>query len=245
MAFRSAFNCEFKSDVYSTPAPDGTMLYVECENTFNDIPPQLWQYDVNSSASDDYAGGVIKPTSVSGNGRWLRRGVFNHQANWNEASATSPAYINNKPALAAVATSGSYNDLSNTPSIPSTSRTTSGQTLSLVGTGATGTQIDATKDCTVRVSCSVSCTSTIGGASTSLIELKINSTNSATEGTWTTVAFLGTDQTITLALALQSVQVVRGQLTADVPAGWYVKLVNSGTGTHAEQFLSGQKTIYG
>lgn len=28
-------------------------------------------------------------------------------------------------------------------------------------------------------------------------------------------------------------------------AGWYVKLVNSGTGTHSEAFVSGQKTIYG
>lgn len=42
----------------------------------------------------------------------------NVQANWNEADSTDDAYIQNKPSLAAVATSGSYNDLTDTPVIP-------------------------------------------------------------------------------------------------------------------------------
>ena len=124
-------------------------------------------------------------------------------------------------------------------------RTTSTLTLSLVGTGATGTQISATKDSTVRCSVSTSTTSTIGGPSTSVIALKICSTNNATEGSWTTVGTIESDQTITLAVALQSVQVVKGQLCSDVPAGWYVKLVNSGTGTHSESVLTCQQTVYG
>lgn len=124
-------------------------------------------------------------------------------------------------------------------------RTTSTQTLSLVGTGATGTQISATKASTVRFSVSTSTTSTIGGASTSLVSLKKCATNSATEGNWTTVAVLENDQTITLALVLQSLQVMKGQLATDLDAGWYVKLVNSGSGTHSEAFISGEKTIYG
>lgn len=40
------------------------------------------------------------------------------QSNWNVTDTTSGAYIANKPNFAAVATSGSYNDLSNTPTIP-------------------------------------------------------------------------------------------------------------------------------
>ena len=40
------------------------------------------------------------------------------KANWNETNSSSDAYIQNKPSLATVATSGSYNDLSNTPTIP-------------------------------------------------------------------------------------------------------------------------------
>ena len=43
----------------------------------------------------------------------------NVQANWTETNSSSDAYIQNKPTLAAVATSGSYNDLADQPTIPS------------------------------------------------------------------------------------------------------------------------------
>lgn len=143
-----------------------------------------------------------------------------------------------------ISVTGSYPNFTVT-NTSSTTRTTSTLSLSLVGTGATGTQISSTKDSTVRCTVSTSTTSTIGGPATSVVALKICSTNNATEGSWTTVATFESDQNITLAVALQSVQVVKGQLCADVPSGFYVKLVNSGTGTHAESFLSGQQTIYG
>ena len=51
-------------------------------------------------------------------------GFTQAQADWNQADATAPDYIKNKPTipvvptLATVATSGSYNDLSDKPSIP-------------------------------------------------------------------------------------------------------------------------------
>jgi hypothetical protein len=40
------------------------------------------------------------------------------EKDWNETLSTSPYFIKNKPVLATVATSGSYNDLSNKPTIP-------------------------------------------------------------------------------------------------------------------------------
>jgi len=40
------------------------------------------------------------------------------QSNWNETVTTAPSYIQNKPNLATVATSGSYNDLSDKPTVP-------------------------------------------------------------------------------------------------------------------------------
>ena len=40
------------------------------------------------------------------------------QADWTEADDTDPSYIQNKPTLATVATSGSYNDLLDQPQIP-------------------------------------------------------------------------------------------------------------------------------
>lgn len=42
----------------------------------------------------------------------------NVQSDWNESAADSGAFIKNKPSLAAVATSGNYNDLQNKPTIP-------------------------------------------------------------------------------------------------------------------------------
>ena len=42
----------------------------------------------------------------------------NVQSNWNETNTSSDAYILNKPTLSTVATSGSYNDLTNKPTIP-------------------------------------------------------------------------------------------------------------------------------
>ena len=59
------------------------------------------------------------------------------QADWNESDNTKEDYIKNKPdlsiyaqssSLATVATSGSYNDLSNTPTIPTAGTITSGST---------------------------------------------------------------------------------------------------------------------
>jgi hypothetical protein len=40
------------------------------------------------------------------------------QANWTQTNTSADDYIKNKPTLATVATSGSYNDLSNKPTIP-------------------------------------------------------------------------------------------------------------------------------
>lgn len=42
----------------------------------------------------------------------------NVQSDWSQADNTADDYIKNKPNLATVATSGSYNDLSNKPTIP-------------------------------------------------------------------------------------------------------------------------------
>lgn len=177
--------------------------------------------------------------------------------------------LSGKPTLATVATTGAYADLTgkpsipaaqvqsdwnastglgvilNKPDIPSTARTTTSQSMSLVGTGATGTQISSTKDSQVRFTVSTSTTATIGGASTSNIVLKKCATNSATESDWATMAEAENTQTITLAIILQSLQGTKQQLVGDIPAAWFCKLVNSGSGTHAETFIRGEKTVFG
>ncbi len=44
--------------------------------------------------------------------------IMASQADWTQATSSNPSFIKNKPTLATVATSGSYNDLSNKPTIP-------------------------------------------------------------------------------------------------------------------------------
>lgn len=170
-------------------------------------------------------------------GDW--NGYFQFDANqtqipyiYNDVTSTTIANINS--ALSGKASSSSVNRVTSTLSASLTT-----------GTGATGTQIHATKDSTVRATCSVSTTATIGGASTSLVIAEICDTNSSTPGDWIEVARIENDQTITLAIALQSIQTTKGQINFDLPGGWYYKLRNSGTGTHTEAYVSGQKTIYG
>lgn len=257
------------------PTVDGELEILMGDTAIGDYPPTWWQWDVNSPATDNYSAGnlstttVIKPTLQGGNGRWLKRGTL--PINTSYLPEVTNLYYTNARARAALSqgtgigynsstgvitnsspdqtvvitgTTGTYPTFA-LPTIPSVTRTTSTQSLSLVGTGATGTQISSTKDSTVHVCVSTSTTSTIGGPASSVVTLKKCSTNSATEGDWTSVGMVQSDQTITLAVVLQSVQVVRGMMTTDLPAGWFVKLVNSGSGTHSETFVSGEKTIYG
>lgn len=128
---------------------------------------------------------------------------------------------------------------------PPAVRTTSSLGLSIVGTGATGTQISSTKDSSVKLNVSTSATASIAGAAISTVTLKKCATNSATEGNWTTAGILETSQSYSLAVAIQGVTGSKGQLVSDIPSGWYVKLVSSGSGTHAETSISGEQTIYG
>ena len=73
----------------------------------------------------------------------------NVQSNWTETNTSSDAYIKNKPTLSTVATSGSYNDLSNKPTIPSVpSNLVTGSSVSYIIWVGTQSQYDSlpTKD---------------------------------------------------------------------------------------------------
>lgn len=71
--------------------------------------------DVNISSQTD--GQAIVWDNLTN--KWVAKTIISGvQSNWAETDPTSLAYIQNKPNLATVATSGSYNDLSNKPTIP-------------------------------------------------------------------------------------------------------------------------------
>ncbi|MCS8058069.1 hypothetical protein N0406_03540 [Pseudomonas aeruginosa] len=88
---RNATNNGWVTRLMASPPTDGVLLY----NTTTLLPQ--W---VTLGSGLSISSGVLVPT----------------QADW--AALTGPSVVLNKPSLSAVAASGSYNDLSNKPSIP-------------------------------------------------------------------------------------------------------------------------------
>lgn len=116
--------------------------------------------------------------------------------------------------------------------------------ISLVtGTGAVGTQISSTQASWVAITGSVSTTATIGGASSGDIIIEVAPTNSATSGDWVEWGRIGNSQTISLALALNSVQVTKGQVMAFLPIGYWVKARTNGSGTVSYSLLDAKQIL--
>jgi len=83
-----------------------------------------WQYIVSVAGTQNLGAGSVAYAAgdqIIHNGSVYIRipaQTAQVQANWTETNSALPAFIQNKPTLATVATSGSYNDLSNKPAIP-------------------------------------------------------------------------------------------------------------------------------
>lgn len=130
MAAQVYNGADFKQDLYDRITGDGELMLLQSNTTLGDSTHSIWQYVASSTATDDFANGVVKPTLQGGSGRWLRRykwAIVATSGNYSDLSgtpnlstvATTGAYgdLSGKPSLATVATSGSYNDLSNQPTI--------------------------------------------------------------------------------------------------------------------------------
>lgn len=142
-------------------------------------------------------------------------------------------------------TSGAVDFIKNKPTIPSVLKTSSAFSLALTGSGATGTQIHATKDAETGITYKTSTTCTLAGSNTSVVQVKTCSTNSATESDWVEMGRTEQDQPTGISLTVGQIVAQVGQVVVPVPAGWFVKAVASGTGTHAETSVGGWKTIFG
>lgn len=148
--------------------------------------------------------------------------------------------------FAAVATSGSYNDLSNKPTIPSVTRTTSYPSLSLqTSTGAVGTQLSSTRDGVIRCSVTITTQISLSGNSTGYVVAEVAPTNSATAGDWVEAGRVTSGQTGTLVVGLTLNQLGGGQVSADVPAGYYAKFRSVNTNGTPSYTVNGcQQTLY-
>lgn len=109
-------------------------------------------------------------------------------------------------------------------------------------TSSTGFLVDASQDSLVSYDVDLSSTSTIGGASAVTVFLETADTNSTTPGDWTTIGKVSNGQTITLAIALQSVQTSTATLSKVVPAGKYVRLRSTISGTSSATIAYSQET---
>lgn len=126
-----------------TPTVDGNVLYItdngELEvdsysvevviteaSSPNAKRRSRWNYIVDVYDSNEKVVDFFDNFPDWGQGAILQGSIFygtgggggGVQSDWNETNTSSLAYIKNKPNLATVATSGSYNDLSNKPTIP-------------------------------------------------------------------------------------------------------------------------------
>lgn len=126
-------------------------------------------------------------------------------------------------------------------------RTSSAFTPSLVtSTSGGGTQISSTKASTVRTSITINTSVSLSGNATGYVVAEIAATNSSTVGDWTEVGRSPSGQSGTLVIGLTLNQTGGGQVSADVPAGYYVRYRSVNTaGTPTYTVTAGQKTIYG
>lgn len=99
-------------------------------------------------------------------------------------------------------------------------------------TSALGVQVSTTTGSWVAVNGSVTTTASILGSSTGDIILQTSPTNTATS-TWSEWGRIGNAQSYSLAVAIQGVQTTKGQIMAWVPAGYYLRALQSGSGTVA------------
>lgn len=114
----------------------------------------------------------------------------------------------------------------------------------VTATNQQGFQISTSQPAVVSYSISISTTATIGGTSSGNVYLEIAATNSTTPSDWTAIGQIGNGQTISLAVALQSIQLITGQLMGCVPAGYYARIrSNNVSGTPIYTYMNGQEVL--
>lgn len=99
--------------------------YVDQMDAFIPDPPMATgTLYVSFGLRDQYGLGVRRFLWYEPDTAPIFDGYDPNQSDWNQTSPTDSSYIKNKPNLATVATSGSYNDLSNKPTIPTVNNAT-------------------------------------------------------------------------------------------------------------------------
>lgn len=125
-----------------------------------------------------------------------------------------------------------------TPPTPNTVTINSGITRPVNSTTYT---VSTTNNARVYYTIDISCTASIGSASTGDVLLQY-STNGGS--TYVSVGELKNSNTVTLAIVLNSVTVQRGVIAAEIPANALCRLVSTVAGTTTITYITGQETTY-
>lgn len=142
--------------------------------------------------------------------------------------------INTVP-MPTVANSGSYTDLLNTSSIQTIPTINSSVTRPINSTTFT---VSTTKMSIVFYTVNVSCTATIGSMATGKVSLQY-STNSGS--TWIDVSDVSNSNTVSVAVALNSVTAQDMVICGFIPANALVRMVSTSTGTTTLTYIRGQE----
>lgn len=108
---------------------------------------------------------------------------------------------------------------------------------------ANGFQVSSSLISNAKYDINLSCTATIGGASSVTVIAEIAPTNSSTGSDYIEYARVSNGQTITLAIALQSVQTATVPLIVNnIPAGYWLRLRSVIVGTASATIQSSRET---
>lgn len=154
-------------------------------------------------------------------------------ANLNTSGVGAGTYSGVTVTTKGIVTSGTTRSFNNAP----------GRSI-VTGTGATGFQVSATRDAQVAASVGIVTTASIGSGQDGYIAMEVASTNSATPSDWVEIGRVRNGQTFTLAVAVQGVQTIAGDLARIIPAGYYLKYRSVNViGTPTTSWVSGQEVL--
>jgi len=105
-------------------------------------------------------------------------------------------------------------------------------------TSSTGFQVSSTRPCSVTYPISLSTTASISGPASVLVYLETANTNSTTPSDWTTLMSVSNTQSLSLAVVLQSIQGSTVPLSWTIPAGKWVRIRSSISGTGSASILA-------
>lgn len=123
MALRSVVTVAYQGELPNFVIQDHSIVIAPGYAAWGDQPFKWYYYDVNSSATDD-GENFIKPTSVVGNGRYIKMDNAQTKGDW--SSSSGYGQILNKPSIPAAQVNSDWNASSglaqilNKPNIAST-----------------------------------------------------------------------------------------------------------------------------